>query len=544
MMVMKNLKTIYVVGTPYYTGAVLVRKLVKAGHKVKASKYLLYRNDMVQDFNRVGPDCGDVLTEVEDGFYDKEKIKKTILGCNSIIYLTQLINHDNYKTEYDAFTALVDIAKACGVERFIYTLSNSEYSTLFVEYLKNRELDNLIVIVADVSKINGNALKPKLEIPVAIFTQGRTVWQKMPLYAGIQKNRYHRFEVKNSWYADSHSDVNDPYVDGLTELYSCLSDQPLKEIQRKTWPDMMTYRFLLKRFPFVCKLFKIFKEPYISFRVKFFFRTIKRLFDVSLMMLLVHFWPEQTYRFSTRKLLPNKKIRYRVVDRPIIPFDIVESRTSDIPRMKEVNIVLRGTSFEPEQLEKLDSPIFLGGFWVPIKTKKDVTYITADPYNAFRLGKLGCKVIYLENFLMDDNGDIFLVGEDYKQLVEEGVCKRIATVKKVYGPTQPSTPCWAPTGGLSYICVLYHFAEKINVYGWDFFLESSPDEMSSWDLFFNLYKYKKDVSQSRTHLESALINYYYGYHLSKLPNINNYGYLGQLGRHEKLIKKIERILFI
>jgi len=40
-----------------------------------------------------------------------------------------------------------------------------------------------------------------------------------------------------------------------------------------------------------------------------------------------------------------------------------------------------------------------------------------------------------------------------------------------------------------------------------------------------------------------MIHFYYGYHLSKLPNINIHGYLGQLGRHEKLIGKLERVLF-
>ncbi|HJO77477.1 MAG TPA: hypothetical protein QF874_02400 [Pelagibacteraceae bacterium] len=57
-----------------------------------------------------------------------------------------------------------------------------------------------------------------------------------------------------------------------------------------------------------------------------------------------------------------------------------------------------------------------------------------------------------------------------------------------------------------------------------------------------MYNYKHD-KLAKTHFESALINFYYGYQLSKLPNINIYGYLGQLDKHEKLIKRIERVLF-
>ncbi len=58
-----------------------------------------------------------------------------------------------------------------------------------------------------------------------------------------------------------------------------------------------------------------------------------------------------------------------------------------------------------------------------------------------------------------------------------------------------------------------------------------------------MYKYKQDLNQSMDHFESALINFYYGYQLSKLPHIKIYGYMGQLGKHHKLIQRIERVLF-
>ena len=34
-----------------------------------------------------------------------------------------------------------------------------------------------------------------------------------------------------------------------------------------------------------------------------------------------------------------------------------------------------------------------------------------------------------------------------------------------------------------------------------------------------------------------------GYHLSKLPNIKIHGYMGKLGKHYKLIQRIEKVLF-
>jgi len=68
--------------------------------------------------------------------------------------------------------------------------------------------------------------------------------------------------------------------------------------------------------------------------------------------------------------------------------------------------------------------------------------------------------------------------------------------------------------------------------------------MGYWQLYFNLCsRLKNNLQLSVYMLESTIVSYYYGYHLSKLPNINIHGYLGQLGRHEKLIGKLERVLF-
>ena len=57
-----------------------------------------------------------------------------------------------------------------------------------------------------------------------------------------------------------------------------------------------------------------------------------------------------------------------------------------------------------------------------------------------------------------------------------------------------------------------------------------------------MYNYKLDT-RSKNHFESALINFYYAYKLSKLPNIHIHGHLGKLSKHGKLIGRIEKVLF-
>jgi len=360
------------------------------------------------------------------------------------------------------------------------------------------------------------------------------------------------------WYSSSDVKSEDSYADCKAELFLALSELPGKKLIRKMWTYIVTCESFLNRTDATKKISRILRNPYAAFYGRIIGEKgehykVRRISEMLAMMFLIQFWPEQTYRFSTRKCLPPKERRYRLSDRPIIPCELVESRTSDIPKMKEANIVLRGSSFDIKQLEKLpDLPTFLVSFWEPVQTKKEVTYVMGRSKNALRLGKLGHKVIHNEVCMMGDDGNItpsdFSHKEPpwYNQFVEDGTCKRISILENLYyGVPKPPYPVWTPlTSGFHGIISLSYFAEKLNVYGWDHYLKSSPDSMSYWQLYFHLCNnFVADITVSIGLLEVTLTNLYYGYHFSKLPNINVHGYLGQLGRHEKLIGKLERVLF-
>ena len=180
----------------------------------------------------------------------------------------------------------------------------------------------------------------------------------------------------------------------------------------------------------------------------------------------------------------------------------------------------------------------------------NMTYVVGRE-NAIRmLKKNGNKVISVVTYGTNEDGNYYPLNKgwvtpSYLNLFDHDQCYRMSVVDKI---TQPpllkSYPNWAPCGSfLPSLCTLLNFADKINVYGWDFYLNSSPENMGYWELLFNMYEYKADVNRSYNHFESALINFYYGYQLSKLPNMKIHGYLGKLGKHHKLIKRIERVLF-
>ena len=81
------------------------------------------------------------------------------------------------------------------------------------------------------------------------------------------------------------------------------------------------------------------------------FIDLSRLKDVLMMMILLHVWPEQTYRFSTRKCLPKKENRFSKESKPSIPYDLLADKGSNIAKMKEINVIGRGSSFNLNNLK-------------------------------------------------------------------------------------------------------------------------------------------------------------------------------------------------
>ena len=332
----------------------------------------------------------------------------------------------------------------------------------------------------------------------------------------------------------------------------------------------------IKKFPTLWKSLRWFKDSLIK---------LSRLKDVLMMMILFHIWPEQTYRFSTRNALPSKKNRFSKESKQIIPYDLLKSKSSNIPMMEEINVVGVGSSFDLNNLKNLAEPTFLIAFHGPLRINNDgkvfykhiFSYETAKwssweelhndhtnkeykknniiyvnsrktPIEMFK--KNGNNVLSIHVYATDKNGNHYPLSKDlptpsYRNLFDHDQCKLIAVAEQVYKPPLLAPHLhWAQSKSfLPSLCSLSFFAKKINVYGWDHYLDSSPENMSYWQLFFNMYKYKFDIGRCKDHFESALINFYYGYQFSKLPNFKIHGYMGKLGKHHKLIQRIERVLF-
>jgi nucleoside-diphosphate-sugar epimerase len=124
------MKTIAVTGGAGYVGSALVPQLLESGYDVRVVDLMLY-GVSVLDAVRDHPN----LEVIEGDIRDRALLERSLAGVDSVIHLACISNDPSYELNpalgksinYDAFIDLVDVAKKCGVSRFIYASSSSVY---------------------------------------------------------------------------------------------------------------------------------------------------------------------------------------------------------------------------------------------------------------------------------------------------------------------------------------------------------------------------------------------------------------------------------
>jgi nucleoside-diphosphate-sugar epimerase len=123
-------RNVFVTGGAGYVGAVLVPKLLDAGHSVKVLDLCLYGEDVL-DGVRNHPR----LTLIKGDIRNRKLLEREIPGSDALIHLACISNDPSFELDpdlgrsinYDAFQPLVEVAKDSGVRRFIYASSSSVY---------------------------------------------------------------------------------------------------------------------------------------------------------------------------------------------------------------------------------------------------------------------------------------------------------------------------------------------------------------------------------------------------------------------------------
>ena len=134
-------RRILVTGGGGYVGAVLVPKLLEAGHEVRVLDWFLFGQEVL-DGVRAHPRLGVVRGDLRD----PQVVRHSLVGCDAVIHLACISNDPSFELDpalgksinYDAFRPLVEASRECGVRRFIFASSSSVYGVKQEEQVDER----------------------------------------------------------------------------------------------------------------------------------------------------------------------------------------------------------------------------------------------------------------------------------------------------------------------------------------------------------------------------------------------------------------------
>ena len=275
---------------------------------------------------------------------------------------------------------------------------------------------------------------------------------------------------------------------------------------------------------------------------------------VNLMMFALEYSPQNLtlvsggiYKF------PRKIERMRKTNSVLDDLDIIDDGGFFAD---EANLVMRGKSFDFEGSNIQENVYLLNGVLpkdynhynenekkfnffnrkVLGITSFPTTYVTADlGYAAIcmdnRLPLIFFRTVFrfaIENTVLikeiekycSDRNDSFIVQIHYKNKCD--------TIK--------------PSSGLLIALSMSKLARKLNVFGWDCYMASSPKHLTHKQALNTLHGKELDKTM-RCYFEMALLDWLYAYRLKELDHVDIHGHLNDVSYHPKLISKISRVYY-
>ena len=268
-----------------------------------------------------------------------------------------------------------------------------------------------------------------------------------------------------------------------------------------------------------------------------------RLLWVSWMVLVLQFRPQSVYRFSTDKLLPRKTGRLKKTSNPLDDFGIDQDRTSEIPLLGAVTMIMRGMSFDRSLVNQLPGPIYAVN-WLEKLDRQDVVYVTGDDqYLDWFVAKGMFPILYLESNGFDSEGN-YIVSDTGLKRKEHLNDIRIQQVSMYWcGVLRDGGPGMPNGSGFMAMVALGLLVESIEVYGWDFYLTFAPARAGYWRSLFKGFVNIDMESAWDHYIELFMYNWHYSYRFSQLPNFKNHGYLGGLEKHQGINDRLDRIFY-
>jgi len=230
---------VFVTGGAGYVGAVLVPRLLEAGHDVTALDLFLFGDHLPADSDRLRRITGDIR--------DEALLRRALPGHETIIHLACISNDPSFALDprlsrtinFECFEPMVMAAREAGVRRFIYASTSSVYG---VSDAENVTEEHPLVPLTDYNKYKGLCepllfkhqapgfttvtIRPatvcgysprlRLDLTVNILTMSAVVNGKITVFGGSQRRP-------------------NIHIDDVCDLYAMLLEVPDGLIAGKTF---------------------------------------------------------------------------------------------------------------------------------------------------------------------------------------------------------------------------------------------------------------------------------------------------------------------
>lgn len=234
-------RNVLVTGGAGYVGAVLVPKLLAAGHRVTVLDLYLFGRDVLASV-RDQPGLREVVGDLRDAAVVEDAIR----GCDTVLHLACISNDPSFELDpqlgksinYDAFFGLVSAARRHGVKRFVYASSSSvygvkdepnvtedlplepltdysKYKAMCEDVLREERAPGFVTLVLRPATVCGWSPRLRLDLSVNILTHHAVERGKITVFGGDQKRPNIHIEDMTDLYVKTLA-WPDEAIDGKT----------------------------------------------------------------------------------------------------------------------------------------------------------------------------------------------------------------------------------------------------------------------------------------------------------------------------------------
>ena len=229
---------VFVTGGAGYVGAVLVPRLLAAGHAVTVFDLFVF-GDHLPDHRRLARVRGDIR--------DVARLERSLPGHDAVIHLACISNDPSFALDpalsrsinYECFEPMVVAAKRAGVRRFVYASTSSvygvsdapevtedhplvpltdynKYKGLCEPLLFRHQANDFVTVTVRPATVCGWSPRLRLDLTVNVLTLSAISTGRITVFGGSQKRP-------------------NIHIDDVCDLYALLLEVPDAVIAGRTW---------------------------------------------------------------------------------------------------------------------------------------------------------------------------------------------------------------------------------------------------------------------------------------------------------------------